>query len=155
MPNSHPLTEEKQKEDCGCVNYAGNGLLAKYCAEHLKDHISKPVKKTIEEDIFEKFEEIYEPTYLEAEAGFVERLHTELREHISSSLTRVREDERKRINGDIKALEEAIEDLKQLLQERGELSYGVDTKGSRDNKSQRNPLGTSLGEHHPKGETNA
>lgn len=31
---------KEQKEKCGCVNYSGNGLIAKYCPEHLKMSLS-------------------------------------------------------------------------------------------------------------------
>jgi hypothetical protein len=30
-----------QKEDCGCVNFAGNGLIKKYCPKHLKESLDR------------------------------------------------------------------------------------------------------------------
>jgi len=32
---------KKQIEDCGCINYTGNGLIAKYCEKHLKENLDK------------------------------------------------------------------------------------------------------------------
>jgi len=40
------IKEEKQVEECGCVNYCGNGLLSKYCSKHLREKINEEECKT-------------------------------------------------------------------------------------------------------------
>ncbi len=46
------IKEEKQIEECGCINYGGSGLMPKYCPEHLSVHTKK---KDMKEEILNEF----------------------------------------------------------------------------------------------------
>lgn len=58
--------EKKQVEECGCVNYGGNGLFPKYCPTHLKEKY--PEKDNIKEEILKEFREKKELAYKKLQA---------------------------------------------------------------------------------------
>ncbi len=87
---------EKQIENCGCVNYAGNGLIAKYCQTHLKENISN-------NNQWEKeFDEYIDKYSLFENENYSDHMPYDLqkktvKDFIRQVTTQAREEERKRI----------------------------------------------------------